>query len=326
MNVYFLSAYPIARYNNASVRLVSLSQNDVLKNHKVVNDPDFADLIIFVESHPGCDPYFFEVVKSSVYKKYNDKCYLYHDSDISLTFLPTVSPSIESKEFIRFFHEPFSYIAQTETNPYIKYNVISIEKSYLFSFIGASRTNLIRKQILDLTFDDCYLLDTSDKNSWEISEEDREVYFEKYANICYKSKFILCPRGIGPNSYRLYESLKMGIAPVIISDEWIPQDGPNWKEFSILVKEKDINNIPEILKGRENMHLEMGKLARKAWEDYFSEDKQLHYLIEACSRLHSNRSKINFLVYVKQVMRFFEPFHARNLLRYCKNRLINARQ
>ena len=321
MNVYLLSAYTKNRANYASTLMVNSSQNDVFKVHKVVDNLDLADIIIFVEHHPGHDPYFFEVIENSVYKKYKNKCYLYHDNDIDLTLLPTISPSVECTKFIPFFHESFSYIAQIETNIYIKNSVTTTEKEYLFSFIGASRTSLVREKIFNLSCDDCYLLDTSDKNSWEIFGEDREEYFKKYADICYKSKFILCPRGIGPNSYRLYETLKMGIVPVIISDEWIPQNGPNWQDFSICVKEKDIDSIPEILKENEARYLEMGQLARRAWEDYFSEDKQFHYLVEACSRLHSNRKKISFSVYLKQLARFLEPYHAKNLLRYCRYRL-----
>ena len=41
---------------------------------------------------------------------------------------------------------------------------------------------------------------------------------EKFENLIKSSFFFLCPRGYGPASFRLYESIELGTVPVYISD------------------------------------------------------------------------------------------------------------
>jgi hypothetical protein len=327
MKVFLISAYPyIPRLNCATTYLKESANNDPHKVHEIVDNPKDADIIIFTEHHPPLDPYFFEILRNKTYKTYHKKCYLYHDYDKSLTLIPTISPSIEATGFNPAFHHPYCYIIQIETNKYIKQFNSTPEKKYLFSFIGASRTSPIRKKILSLKYDRSYLLDTSDKNSWELTDDEKDNYYRFYADICFKSKFILCPRGVGPSSYRLYECLEMGIPPVIISDEWLATPGPIWDDFSIRISESDIHKIPQILELRENEADKMGKLAKQAWLDWFAKDQQFHQLTEACLTLHNSRSKINFFTYFSQYLKFFQPYHFRNLLRSYKNKLKYKKQ
>jgi hypothetical protein len=321
MKVFVTSAYPYNnRINCATAFLKESANDDPYKVHQFVANPENADIIIFAEHHLGFDPYYFEVLKNKIYKTFKKKCYLYHDNDKSLTLMPTVSPSVRASEFNPAFNQPYSYMIQIEKNQYLRQYTSSIEKKYLFSFIGASRTSPIRKKILSLIFERSYLLDTSDKNSWELSGNEKDNYYKSYAQICLESKFILCPKGVGPNSYRLYECLEMGIPPVIISDEWIATPEPMWDDFSIRVSEADIHKIPEILAQREHESDIMGELARKAWMDWFAKDKQFHHLTEACLLLHKSRTKINFMTYAFQYLKFLQPYHLKNLLRYYKHK------
>jgi len=50
-------------------------------------------------------------------------------------------------------------------------------------------------------------------------EKELQSYKQNYARLIANSKFVLCPQGVGPSSLRLFETLLMGRAPVIISDE-----------------------------------------------------------------------------------------------------------
>ncbi|HEY4323651.1 MAG TPA: exostosin family protein [Mucilaginibacter sp.] len=320
MKVFVISAYPYNdRINCAATYLKESAKDDPYKVHQFVANPENADIIIFAEHHLGFDPYYFEVLKSKIYKTFKKKCYLYHDNPKSLALMPTVSPSVRARGFNPVFNQPYNYLTQIEKNRYLKQYTSAIEKKYLFSFIGASRTSPIRKKILSLNFEKSYLLDTSDKNSWELNGSEKDNYYKHFAQICLESKFVLCPRGIGPNSYRLYECLEMGVAPVIISDDWIETSGPVWNDFSIRVSESDIHKIPEILAQREHESDKMGELARKAWTDWFTKDKQFHHLTEACLALHNSRSKISFMTYVFQYLKFLQPYHLKNLSRYYRN-------
>jgi hypothetical protein len=170
--------------------------------------------------------------------------------------------------------------------------------------------------------DNTYLMDTLGINSWNLNSDERDSYFLNYAKISSQSKFILCPRGIGPGTYRLFESMKMGIAPVIISDDWVEPTGINWESCSIRIKEKDIFQIHQIVKNREHDFLQLGINAKKIYEEKFSPEKQFHLLSEAANSLHSYRKQISVFDYLYEYFRFLEPFHLRNLLRYYKNRIL----
>lgn len=324
MKIFILSAYPDHVQNFAFQNIKKSSLCDQFKKYVLVDNPKVADIIIFVEHHPGSDPYFFQVIKHPIYKQYKKKCYLYHDNDLHLTFIPTISPSVCSTNFNKKLHHPYHYLEQISSNPYVEYipNKIT-EKKYLFSFIGASRTYpFVRNKIIELFQGDENVSDTNNSNSWELNEKERDLYFKNYAQILFQSKFILCPRGIGPSSYRQYESMKMGIAPVIISDEWIETDGIDWNSCSIRIKEKDVGEIHNILKSRENEYLELGANARKNYEQFISFENQFHFLSDAAAKLHSFRDEVTFFDYLNEYKRFFEPFHFLNLLRYYKNKII----
>ena len=197
-----------------------------------------------------------------------------------------------------------------------------MKKKYLFSFMGASRTYpKVREKIIQLFQGSENIYDTKDFNSWELND-DRDTYFKNFARISFQSKFILCPRGIGPSSYRLFESMKMGIAPVIISDEWIETNSIDWKSCSIRIQEKDVGEIYNILKSRENEYLELGINARKNYEKFMSFENQFHFISDAAANLHSLRTDVTILDCLFEYLRFFEPFHFKNLLRYYKNKFI----
>jgi len=323
MKVFITSAYLYHEKDNYTPCYLSESaNNDLFRVHELVDNPAEADIIIFAEHHPDADPYFFGVLRNDIYKKYKSKCYLYHDHDNTIALIPYITPSLSQKHSDPIFNQPFSYIVQLSPNNVIREYAAVEKKKFLFSFMGTSRTHPVRKEIFAITYDRCYLLDTLNKNSWELSNETKADYQKSYAKACFQSKFILCPRGNGPNSYRLYESMEMGIAPVIISDDWVPTAGPKWEEFSIRVAESDVKKIPEILEKCEADSERMGELARQAWVEWFAKDKQFHYLAEACLKLHAARHQVNHATYLAQYLRFLEPFHARNLLRFYKNRLV----
>ncbi|MBK0368802.1 exostosin domain-containing protein [Flavobacterium agrisoli] len=324
MKVYILSAYNESKENFAFQNLKKSSLYDPFKKYVLVDNPRIADLVIFVEHHPGNDPYFFEVLKHPTYKLYKNKCYLYHDHDKNLTLIPTISPSVCNSTFNKKLHYPFHYLEQISANPNVKYIPDNDkQKKYLFSFMGASRTYpSARKEIIKCYKGDENINDTGESNSWELNEEDRKKYFEKYADILFQSKFILCPRGIGPSSYRLFESMKIGIAPVIISDDWVETKGVDWKSCSIRIKEKDVSKIEHILKSRENEYIELGVNARKNYEMYMSFENQFHFLSDAAATLHASRNQLSVFDYINEYLRFFEPYHFRNLLRYYKKKYI----
>ena len=130
-----------------------------------------------------------------------------------------------------------------------------VQMDYLYSFMGSVAGIKCRQKIMELHGDSAYLRDTTDVKMFK-SQENKNItdaetvlkYKHKYAEIILRSKFVLCPRGVGNSSFRLYETLSAGRVPVILSDSWVQPEGPIWSNCSVRIAEKEINNIPEILR------------------------------------------------------------------------------
>ncbi len=82
----------------------------------------------------------------------------------------------------------------------------------------------------------------------EIKDEQKRA--DNYTKTLARSRYSLCPRGIGPSSIRFWESLCAGAIPVVIADDlWLPEiESINWEECILSIREKDIERVPDIIK------------------------------------------------------------------------------
>ena len=73
--------------------------------------------------------------------------------------------------------------------------------------------------------------------------------FDSYRDLISESYFSLCPRGYGPTSFRLYESISLGSVPIYISDDFfLPfKELIDWENLAVLIKPREIKKIPRIL-------------------------------------------------------------------------------
>ena len=148
--------------------------------------------------------------------------------------------------------------------------VENMPRKLLASFVG-SNTHPIRMNM----FEAC-------KSSTNIAMYMRESApninnseFEIFVNVTANSKFALCPRGYGLNSFRLYEAMQLQTIPVIITnDRYLPwEDELNWDEFSVFIDEDQIPYIPEVLAGFSDEQVEtMRTRLKEVYEEYFSLD------------------------------------------------------
>jgi len=120
-----------------------------------------------------------------------------------------------------------------------------LEKQYLASYLGRP-THKIRA-ILEkkLKNEKNFYIENLDSMNSNIET----INLEKYENLIKSSHFFLCPRGFGPASFRLYESIELGTIPVYISDEFVLpfDDEINWNKFSVIIKKNKIGKLPKIL-------------------------------------------------------------------------------
>lgn len=104
----------------------------------------------------------------------------------------------------------------------------------------------------------------------------------EYLNKLKKSKFILCPKGLGTNSIRFYETISCGRIPVLISDNLkLPFDKEiEYKNFVIFIPENEIYEIPSYIDQflLKNSLSQASNFSRFTWQKYFKKDYFFKYL------------------------------------------------
>jgi hypothetical protein len=142
------------------------------------------------------------------------------------------------------------------------------EPEFLFSFLGRIRTHPVRKKLL--------LLDESNTPCLDVEDAPKRFssfdYLKTYRALIKRSKFVLCPRGFGASSIRIFETMALGRAPVVISDQWQPPPGIRWDEFCIRIPESEVRGIPATLRGLTSEAPSMGQRARDAYKRHFAPD------------------------------------------------------
>jgi hypothetical protein len=139
------------------------------------------------------------------------------------------------------------------------------ERKLLYSFQGAYIEGLYltdtRKRIFEMKHPD----NTFIKNTgiWHFEKivysEKQNINNEKnkdlnninntnsYNQVLLNSRYSLCPSGSGPNTIRFWESLAIGSIPILLADTLELPAHELWDDTILIVPEKDLNIIPDIL-------------------------------------------------------------------------------
>ena len=270
-----------------------LPQRAAHSTHTLVSSPDEADFILLVGSF-GLDPQ--HLLDHPLYRAHPDKCAVYTEDDNYLPLAPGVYCSAiedESSRAGRTFSYSYVSASGRYSNRYV--TEAGIQKSLLFSFQGGS-TSLLRKRMFNLNFNrrDIVIENTSTYYHWDLSQPGREERQQRYAQTIASSHFVLCPRGAGTGSIRLFEVMQAGVTPVLISDGYLLPAAPGagtsrvpWDSFLIRIAERDIARLPELLEPHLASAAERGRLARQAWLDFFAPEKEFDAIVAAAhSALH----------------------------------------
>ena len=142
---------------------------------------------------------------------------------------------------------------------------------YDFSFVGRFVTHPVRRRLAQLDTETTPCVDLEDA-SIRFSGWDPMT---SYRRVMADSRFVLCPRGIGASSIRIFEVLRAGRVPVVISDAWIPPPVGDWAAFSLRVAEAEIGLIPSICLAHRDAAPRMGELGRRTFETFFAPQRFL---------------------------------------------------
>jgi hypothetical protein len=265
-----------------------MRQRAAESSHTLIDDPASADLVLFL-GNPTHEPHL--LLDHPLYRDHPDKCAVYSEDDEYLPLFPGVYCSARNDESARAGRVfTWSYVCACGSiaNPYLADTAAN--KSLLFSFLGGS-TSILRKRLYKLKFNrsDVLIDDTSAYHHWDLDQPGREQRQQSYAQTLAASQFVLCPRGAGTGSIRLFEVMQAGIAPVLISDDYpLPPHVP-WDKFLIRIAERDIRRLPELLERYRESSAERGRLARQAWVDHFAPEKDFDAIVSlAAAALHHN--------------------------------------
>jgi hypothetical protein len=289
---------------------------DRFRRHTLVENPFAADLIIFAEYYGG--GFHFERVRAHpLVRRHRAKCFLFCSNAIAIPFLPGIYASVEKRWSSSRTCGGF-YLGLPK-NEFTTFTSPDEDLPYLFSFMGSIRNSPVRRDLAQLSHPRAFFKNTSDEFELllqlRLSQRDRLDYYRRYAELTKASKFVLCPRGVGASTIRLFETMRMGRVPVILSDEWVPPEGPSWEKFSLRVPEKDLAAIPRLLETLESSAVAMGQLARRQWEEWFSPEVAFHRVVEDCLMIKQRRRVPEALARWPVYLQLARPFHLRRLLR-----------
>jgi len=265
---------------------------DSFGEHQLWEDPETADLILFAESiDTGYS--LVHARRHSLARRHAEKTFVQSEHDLAIPFLPGVYTSMPARYYTPARHRTGCYIWQYP-NPFVRPGPVP-ENPHLFSFAGDVRTApALRGAVVALRHPDASLEDTSTRvtRAFYGNDDDFKREFQSgYAELLRATLFPLCPRGDGPSTVRLYEVMKSGRAPVIISDSWVAPVGPDWDSFSIRISEGDVGRLPALLESFRGKADAMGSRAREEWEQWFSPDVLFHRTVEACLDIQRTRKR-----------------------------------
>lgn len=288
---------------------------DRFRVHRLTDDPDSADLIIFAEIY-GAGWYFERARRDPLVRSYREKCFLFCANPFVIPHLPGVYAGVE-KQWSSARTRAGFYLGRTK-NQFTTFSPPEHDLPYLFSFMGSVRNAPVRQKLAALRHPRSFFQNTTEDFDRVLHQKmgarERLDYDRRYAEVAKASKFVLCPRGLSVSSIRLFETMRMGRVPVILSDGWIAPEGPRWEKFAIRLREEDFARIPRLLEQREAEAVEMGKLARQEWEEWFSDEVLFHRLVELCLDIQQTRKLPESLGRWPVYLQHLRPFHFRRML------------
>jgi hypothetical protein len=238
------------------------------------------------------------VRSSGFVRRYGAKCLCITETDTPTFALPGLYAANATAFLTRNRTETMSYFISERArgNPAVKRLVgQAVEKIYLYSFMGGSNSWPRRRVFKALkSGPDAVVEATNTYNHWSSDDSEvvrQEKQRERYAMVMAQSKFTLCPRGCGLSSYRLFESMSLGVAPVIIADKWRPIEGIDWS-FALFVPEARIPRLDEIVRAHESEWEERGRAAVATYNRYLAPQRVTEGIYDSLIRVQARYSRV----------------------------------
>lgn len=260
-----------------------------------VEDPNQADLILLAGILE--DDTFANLRRNKIWREYPGKCFGYSETDNVPSLLRGVYASATRWKgaFGRMQSSGYVIHRGWEINepPPSLLPAFDQPKQHLISFVGRKSHPLRKKLLLHpWASDEVLIVDQTGRYGHfgsHSKDDTRQAHRLLYWETMIASKFALCPRGAGASSVRLFEAMQAGVAPVIVSDSWIPPHGPDWDRFALFIPQRHIGRIHEIVKARESEFAERGRRAMEAYREWFTDEAIFRQIVGAIRRIEADQ-------------------------------------
>jgi exostosin family protein len=239
---------------------------------ELVTDSQHADAILITLA--DCKLSYPETIERTArtgsYADYPEKCFVFDTQDSPVGLFPGLYASLRRYLFSGQRHRTGCYMQSF--NEFVRPDSEGQLDNfrYLFRFQG-SLTSRIRSRLFAANFGrDDVLIQRTEPFWANTGSEELRGFKQQYAETLRASRFVLCPRGIGTSSFRLFETMHSGRVPVILSDAWVPPKGIDWQACALRVAEKDIARLPEICLAALPRWEGMAREAYQVWQQWFS--------------------------------------------------------
>jgi hypothetical protein len=258
-----------------------LSNRHGLRSFEHAKTIEEADVVLYIENgYVGLAdlPRLFHQVRAAPSAMH----FIFSESDWPFAVLPGAYPSLSKP--CPWGHS-WSFLPRFDVGRRAASASTNAKPQFLFSFLGRIATHAVRREIrkLDSALTPCLDIEDGPKRFPCFD------YSKTYIELLERSEFILCPRGFGVSSIRIFEAMSVGRVPVIISDSWQHPPEVPWPEFSVSVPERNVSDIPVLLEKLESKAQRMGQLANQVFDAHFASrvffDRLLTMLLSKYSSL-----------------------------------------
>jgi hypothetical protein len=249
---------------------------------KLVSDPEPADVVIFAEwngTEGEDNDDVVRVMRTPVYRAHAGKTIVHSGKDFPRPLVPGLYPSLPGQWARALGCQGAPYL--NDPNPFIGTDVGWDGRTrHLASFFGSCAHKALRWRLLkeakDARWRGIVVQNTSDEFIATLrggDDDGHNALKRLFVKDLLEAKFALCPKGSGLSTFRLFEAMQAGRAPVVISDGWSQPPGPDWDSFLIRVPERQVHALPDILRRYEPEWKQRGEKAQAAWRAFYSPEK-----------------------------------------------------
>lgn len=261
-----------------------LSRESVEKKFTLVDSPQEAEIIIFLESnshknHTNTD-YFNRLIGQWSPTK---KVLVLNYEDKPPGVLPGMYTSLESFKFDKNLHVSWPHLQLPNAQIHERRDNLKDGFRYLFSFSG-SCSHPIRRKAFNLFSTNKQDIRVNEVDKWyNHSPEEKTAYVDEILD----SAFVLCPRGRASYSHRIIETMALGRVPVILGDHWVPFDVDETGYF-IRIPEKELARTEEILRKAVGNYDQFRTNVMQVYAKYFEADGKYTVAINKLCELSEN--------------------------------------